>query len=278
MTNIDQFESVFKAADKPVFHPHDVSLPRRVVVCDAVGGAAEEFAQRCKKFLTDDEDAHWDVISGDQFGQLGELLTKLAELDPHFVVTHRNLHVSAAEHPFSLGTYLDVLTQATPYPVLVVPNVGRANDRPIRHVMAISDQLVGEDRLVSFAARLTAKGGTLILAHVEDEIIFNRYMDAIAKIPAIDTDPAKELILERLLEDPLNFIESCRETLIAGGFEGEVRALVQTGHRIGICTKLVEEDDVDVLVLNTKDDEQLAMHGLAYPLAVELRDTPLLLL
>ena len=28
----------------------------------------------------------------------------------------------------------------------------------------------------------------------------------------------------------------------------------------------------------TKDDEQLAMHGIAYPLAVELRATPLLLL
>ena len=30
--------------------------------------------------------------------------------------------------------------------------------------------------------------------------------------------------------------------------------------------------------MNTKDDDQLAMHGLAYPLAVELRDIPLLML
>jgi hypothetical protein len=278
MTNIDQFESVFKAADKPVFHPHDVTLPRRVVVCDSVGAAADEFASRCRRFFVDEEDAQWELISGDKFGELDELLAKLAELDPHFVLTHRNLHVPASEYPFSLGTYLDVLTQATPYPVLVLPHLDTAYDRPIRHVMAISDQLVGEDRMVSFAAKMTTKGGTLILAHVEDELIFNRYMNAISKIPAIDTEPARELILERLLEDPLDFIDSCRETLIAGGFDGEVRALVQTGHRIGICTKMVEEDRVDLLVLNTKDDEQLAMHGLAYPLAVELRETPLLLL
>jgi hypothetical protein len=30
--------------------------------------------------------------------------------------------------------------------------------------------------------------------------------------------------------------------------------------------------------MNTKDEDQLAMHGLAYPLAVELRDIPLLML
>jgi hypothetical protein len=40
----------------------------------------------------------------------------------------------------------------------------------------------------------------------------------------------------------------------------------------------VDEHHVDLLVLNTKDEDQLAIHGLAYPLAVELRNTPLLLL
>ena len=37
-------------------------------------------------------------------------------------------------------------------------------------------------------------------------------------------------------------------------------------------------DRVDLLVMNTKDEDQLAMHGLAYPLAVELRQIPLLML
>jgi hypothetical protein len=35
---------------------------------------------------------------------------------------------------------------------------------------------------------------------------------------------------------------------------------------------------VDLLVMNTKDEDHSAMHGLAYPLAVELRGTPLLML
>ena len=39
-----------------------------------------------------------------------------------------------------------------------------------------------------------------------------------------------------------------------------------------------KEHGVDLVVLNTKDEDQLAMHGLAYPLAIELRQIPLLML
>ena len=41
---------------------------------------------------------------------------------------------------------------------------------------------------------------------------------------------------------------------------------------------LAEKHDVDLLVFNTKEEDQLAMHGVAYPLAVELRRLPLLML
>jgi hypothetical protein len=41
---------------------------------------------------------------------------------------------------------------------------------------------------------------------------------------------------------------------------------------------LIKEQSTDLLVLNTKDENQLAMHGQAYPLTVELRETAMLLL
>ncbi len=50
------------------------------------------------------------------------------------------------------------------------------------------------------------------------------------------------------------------------------------GNHLRDYRRLIEEHKVDLLVMNTKDDEQLAMHGLAYPLTVELRNTPMLLL
>ena len=41
---------------------------------------------------------------------------------------------------------------------------------------------------------------------------------------------------------------------------------------------MIEDDHVDLLVMHAKEDDQMAMHGMAHPLAVELRSIPLLLL
>ena len=57
-----------------------------------------------------------------------------------------------------------------------------------------------------------------------------------------------------------------------------VQPLVTLGHRLSEYHSLVEEHAVDLLVVNTMDGDQLAMHGRAYPLAVELRQIPLLML
>jgi len=53
---------------------------------------------------------------------------------------------------------------------------------------------------------------------------------------------------------------------------------VTMGHRLKDHLRFVEDHKIDLLVLNTKDDDQMAMHGLAYPLAVQLRRTALLML
>ena len=57
-----------------------------------------------------------------------------------------------------------------------------------------------------------------------------------------------------------------------------VEAEVTMGHHLSVYRQLIARHAIDLLVLNTKDADQLAMHGLAYPLAVELRDVPMLLL
>ena len=53
---------------------------------------------------------------------------------------------------------------------------------------------------------------------------------------------------------------------------------MKLGHLLADYRELVVENEIDLLVMYTKDEEQLAMHGIAYPLAVELRSTPLLML
>jgi hypothetical protein len=42
--------------------------------------------------------------------------------------------------------------------------------------------------------------------------------------------------------------------------------------------QLIEEGHIDLLVMHAKEEDQMAMHGMAHPLAVELRSIPILLL
>ena len=50
------------------------------------------------------------------------------------------------------------------------------------------------------------------------------------------------------------------------------------GHHLKQYRSLVEENQIELVVINTKDDDQLAMHGMAYSLSVEMTEVPLLLL
>jgi hypothetical protein len=171
----------------------------------------------------------------------------------------------------------------TDVPILLIPNPREDADyaRRMRNtdsVMAITDHLTGDHRLVNYATALTQPGGTLTLTHVEDSHNLERMLEAISKIPEIDTDTAREELTKQLLKDPAEYIVSCQQVLQQAQVDVEIERSVTLGHRLKEHIQLVEQRRTDLLVLNTKDDDQLAMHGLAYPLAVQLRRTPLLML
>jgi len=287
MTNIDQFESVFKAADKPPFSHELISVRSVLIVTDIDPEASEQFATGVRSFLktfaASGEEIIWNIVGRNEYSDLGHMLELVAERKPDLICTYRNLHIPAVEYPHSLGVYVDVLTQATSIPVLLLPHPtidARAAEslRGTKTVMAIADHLAGAHHLVSMAVTFTQRDGTLLLTHVEDEKSFDRYIQTIGKIPAIDTDQARELILEQLLKEPSDYIQSCRDVLHSEGLPIDVQEIVTIGHLLADYKRLVAEHSVDLLVMNTKDEDQLAMHGLAYPLSVELRETPLLLL
>jgi len=144
--------------------------------------------------------------------------------------------------------------------------------------MAVTDHLRGEHHLVDWACHLTAGQGTLLLSHVEDQAVFERYIDVISRIPGIDTDGARVAIEAQLLKEARDFIASVRSSLAERHTAITVEEIVRMGHHLTEHKQLVAEHDVSLLVLSTRDEDQLAMHGLAYPLAVELRDVPMLML
>lgn len=284
MTQIDQFESVFKAADKTLFAYDPVKIESVLVISDLDDYETRLFGDHLRAYLKVlGKNVEWRDAKGSECESVGALLELVEQQRPDLVCTYRNLHSGGWRWPYSLGEHLDVLTQVTDIPVLVVPRPAdtealQRTTRDTSSVMAITDHLAGDHRLVNYAVRFTEQDGTLRLTHIEAERIFERYIDAISKIAAIDTEVARAEILTRLLKEPRDYITSCSKVLAEQKLPLTIETEVTLGRRLEDYRRLVEEHKVDLLVLNTKDDDQLAMHGTAYPLAVELRLTPLLML
>ena len=296
MTKVDQFESVFRGAAKTVYEHRALKLETVLVLTDLAPAEAEAWSARVRAFLRVlDERApglQWKVVPGAAFTTVRDLLDLVEAEVPDLVVTYRSLHSEAWPWTYTLGRHVDVLAQECPMPVLLLPNPHAEAQAPesfsggkpdyeragTRSVMALTDHLPGDHRLVSWAAHLTARGGTLTLAHVEDGRAFDRFLAAIEKIPQIDTETARETIRERLLKDPRDYIRSCAEGLGKAGLDLTVGEHVVLGHHLAEVRRMITEHAVGLLVLDTKDDDQLAMHGLAYPLVVELRHVPILML
>ncbi|MBT4393681.1 MAG: hypothetical protein HOD33_00715 [Acidiferrobacteraceae bacterium] len=284
MTRVDQFESAFRAADKPVFEFLQPVVERALVVTDLRGADAAAFGNRVRDFLAVlGNGVQWDLDDGDSFTTIEALLERVNMRNPDLICTYRSLHSEAWRWPYSLGEYLDVLTQVAPCPVLVFPHprADRTNGHTLQStdiVMAITTHLAGDNSLVNNAAGFTNNGGTLWLAHVEDEKSFSRFMDTISKIDAIDTDTSRERILAQMLREPSDYIRSCKEVIVSHRPSVHVEKIVTVGGRLAEFRRLIDKYTVDLLVMYTKDADQSAMHGLAYPLAIELREIPLLLL
>ena len=281
MTRIDQFESAFRASAKTRFRYENIVIKKALVVTDLDDYQTRLFADKVRQFLSHLGDVEWTDYHGDAVKSVGDLLDAVEKDRPDLICTYRHLHSGAWRWPYGLGEHLDVLAQVTTTPVLVMP---RPDDDAMEkventdRVMAITSSLPGDHQLVNYAVRFTLARTKLYLTHVEDEAIYKRYVDIIGKLPSIDTRSAAAAIKRQLLKEAADYIESCIELLAKEGVTVEVEPIVELGHHLSQYKKLIQQHEIDLLVFNTKDDDQLAMHGLAYPLAVELRRVPMLML
>lgn len=285
MTSLNNFESIFRSADKPVFEYSPITVDRILLATDLPSPEAEAMVPALREFLAAIDDGHceWAVLPEDDFENVRQLLDRVEQHRPDLIVTWRHLKSDAWHWPFSLGEYLDVLIQATAAPVMILPHpeAGRALPHSLRNtdrVMAMTDHLAGDSLLVNQALAYTHAGGHCWLTHVESDHDFERYIEVISKIPTIDTETARETIKAQMLKEPRDFIARCRATVEAEKLPITIEELVTTGHRLSEYRTLIEEQEIDLLVMYARDEQQLAMHGRTYPLAVELRQIPLLML
>ena len=213
---------------------------------------------------------------------MGELADRLSPLSADLVVTYRHLQENSLVPQHSLGVYLDVLTQVLETPVLVLPGTAThpvsLENRVCRRVMVVTDHISGDSRLINYGVAVSSGQGEVWLCHVEDDAVFERYMRAVEKIPAIDSEVARAELDRQLLADARHFIDTCLVELQATVPDVVFHSSVTRGHRLREFMQLVESQNADLLVVNTNDEDQLAMHGMAYALSVEMIDRALLLL
>lgn len=283
MTTIDQFSSVFRSAVKPNYPYQSVNIDQVLIVTDLNQAAAREFGKQVQDLLAPQQVSGWETISGDQYSNTLELLGLLEGRTPDLICCYRNLHSQAWQYPHSLGSHLDVLIQKTSSPVLILPHpeagyaYARAYDSR-RKVIAMTDHMTNDDMLVSYAAEFAKSDGHLHLAHIEDEATFSRYIEAISKIETIDTENAEATIKHQLLKYPNDYIESCRTVLAEKYPSVTVNGIVTFGERPADYLNYVDEFQANLLLMHGKDEDRLAMPAASYPLAVELRQIPVLII
>jgi nucleotide-binding universal stress UspA family protein len=286
MSKLDQFASAFKSAAKAQYQHAPVTIDKVMVMTDLPVDGSRRFAKDVEEFLRvigEKGSVEWQEHHVSPGEDVGALLEVIERCRPKLICCYRNLHGRARSFPFSLGAQVDVLTQATTTPVLLLPAPTSENRLvpgcvATNTVMVLTDHLTGSDRLIDYGVGFASDRGALVLAHLEDDATFERYISTIAKIPALDTEVARVEIFNQLLKEPKDYIESVRRVVLEQ-FPGlTVHKEVRMGHHVSDCREIIDQHAIDLVVMNTKDEDQLAMHGLAYPLAIELRDLPLLLL
>ena len=280
---IDEFESIFKRSERTLYHYADVSIRKVAVITDGDQVTAAELSNDMKRFLPHlAEQAEWQYVTGDQYQNVNDLLRIMAESNPDLIVTSRCLDESSLVPQHTLGVYVDVMTQTLSTPILLLPGTAPQphplGNRACEGVMVVTDNLAGDDQLVNHAVACTAAKGTVWLCHVEDDVLFRRYLEAIGRIPEINTEQAQELIAEQLVAIPTQYAQSCIDGLKKAGVDRTIEQIVEFGHQVNRYRQFVARYPVDLLVTNTKDKDQLAMHGIAYALSVELTEVAQLLL
>ena len=285
MSDLGAFESTFRRALRNNFEYAETEIRRVLIITDKSPEESQQFIDDIHRFLSHTyaiREYETLTMERSDFAPWLVFKQKINEMNPDLIVSYRLLWVTGIRAQKSLGTYIDLLSQDTNIPVLIMPHPGlHSMDKILAEpggVIVATEHNWDDHRQVNFALRFAQQGQPLVLAHIEDSDTFEYYMDAVEKIPAIDTELARELIREQLLAGPTHYAESVIKKVKENNLAIQVITHIRLGHLITAYRKLMEDHLTDLLITNTKDDTQLAMHSIGYSLAVEFRETPILLL
>lgn len=285
MKSLGEFESVFKRALRKRYDFGEVGIQSVLLISDLPDSELIVFDGKVRQFLEKalrGREFSFQHIGREDFNSWADLESALAKINPDLIVSYRLLKVSDERITTSLGVYIDTLSQKTNIPILVLPNPHLLDFDPgfgnNPEVLVATEHLYNDHSLLNYAAALTPHGGKIILAHIEDRDTFEYYMEAISRIPEINTDQARKLISTQLLADSRLYLDSAKVQFSNHRPDLITEIHADFGHLITVYGEIISENDIDLLVFQTKDDTQLAMHSLGYSLAIEFREVPVLLI
>jgi hypothetical protein len=279
---LDQFASLFKSADKPTMIHDDIVVKKLIVVGDESVGNIDSHLESVRKFasILERDEPEWQALAVTTTSAVSSLRDVIRGVGPDLIIAHRDLGETSRRTERSLGVILDELLWDSPTPVLILPDDenGKAviPATPPGKLMIATDHLTGDNVLVDYGARLTPEDGTLVMAHIEDDGVFEHYMREIERIPEIESSIARERIRERLLDTPKNYVASCIAVLREAGLSVHIEDVIRFGHRVRDYERLVDEHGIELLCLHAHWDDAPARLGMAYMIATRCRRLPLL--
>ena len=148
---------------------------------------------------------------------------------------------------------------------------GRGNTR------IFSDHFSNSDELINWSAEFVSNSGALWLTHVESEVDFERYMQAIARIPELDTETARTTLCRELLHESMSYIQNCKQQLAKTNPALAVELLACMGQPLHTYRQWLCSDKHELLVIPALAEDRFAQRALTGQLASEYPHIALLI-
>ena len=277
MLKLDHFASVFRAADKDIISIPKYTLSKVLLVTDVSHEKSIEIWKRWEALFF--QNVEVTILHGEESKDISLITQKVDASRCDLIISYRCLHSENWQYPHAIGSYVEVITQLTSTPVLLMPHILEDTQEyaPPESIILISDDLTKEAELLGWACSFRGHKSRYTLVELENLAHFNRMLDAIAKIPQIDTEIAQEKIMSQLQKDSQEWVERSQALLEEWDRSPSLSRTQIAQSCMSSCVELVEKEKAELIVLNTKDEDQLAIHGLVYPFMVQFRHIPLLL-
>lgn len=264
--NLDIFESVFKRSVKQHFEHQEFQLDKTLIIgdgdhLDRLSSFMNGYCRSCTTFKYDSS-FKWSALK-----------SILEEMKPDLILIQRQLGISNHDLTYSVGPVLESVTQESNIPVLVLPH--EFDGLKIETIGIGFDHQIDNSYLVNKGLLMSKNLKNLELIHIEDESTFDYYLDAIAKIPGINTEYAETSIKDTIMDLSGDFFTDVASKL--GNEKVQTTIHCRFGETVKCYEEIIKNREMDLLVFEAEDESKMAMHSLGHSLTIQFSNIATLL-